>query len=434
MCISYDALSRPKSAGLVATRRDFHAFAEPGWCEFRTASKIVQSLRNSGWQVAWGRSVVAPESRMGVPPEAELRKWFARAREAGAEPAVLRKMEGGFTGVVGVLRAAAPGPVVALRFDIDASPGQESDAPEHPPVRAGFRSHYSEAHHNCGHDGHAALGLAVADALAMMKDQLRGEVRLIFQPAEEGLRGAASMVSANVLKDVDFFFGCHIGAQALGLGEVIVGYENILGSVKLDVRFAGRAAHAALSPHLGRSALLAACTATLSLYAISQHGGGETRVNVGLLRAGTSRNTVAPDAYLAAEVRGETDEIVEYLEVRAIEVLQGCAQTHGVTAEVQKVGGCSPASSSPEAAKIVRRAAQASAVVTRIRDACDFKACDDVAVMMRSVQEHGGMAAYFGLGSPLADGHHTPDFDFDEACLPVGLEVFVNAVVEAIRA
>ncbi len=398
--MSWERAGESKSAqtiNLKDVRRDFHAFAEPAWCEFRTASKVIEALSDLGWDVAYGRDVIAEAHRMGLPEPTELQKWYKRARDNGCNKAVLKNLEGGFTGVVAKLRGVMPGPIIALRFDLDANLGQEASDDEHLPAREGFASQHLGIHHSCGHDGHTALGLAVAKTLTVERESLRGEVRLVFQPAEEGLRGAAAMVAANTLKDVNLFLGCHIGVQALSTGEIIAGYNNILASVKLDAHFTGVAAHAALSPHLGQNALLAACVAAQNLYAIGQHGDGETRVNVGLLVAGTSRNTIASSAYLAAEVRGQSTSIIDYLESRAKQVLQTSAMMYGASVKIEKVGASCPGMSSPKAVEFIRRSAKTVPSVTLVRDICDFKACDDVAVMMDAVQKQGGVAAYFGF-------------------------------------
>lgn len=416
-------LALPPAQQVVATRRDLHRHAEPGWCEYRTAAKVVASLRALGWEVRHGRAVTDSASRLGVPALADLRRHEERAARSGADPEILADMRDGHTGVMGVLRGA-PGPVVALRFDMDANTCAEDSAADHPPVQGGYASLNRGIHHNCGHDGHTAIGLALARLLAEQRTAIRGEIRLIFQPAEEGLRGAAAMVAAGVVDGVDFFYGCHIGVQALRLGEVIAGYRNILASLKLDAEFQGVSAHAAISPHIGRNALLAACVATQNLHALPRHGDGETRVNVGLLSGGDARNAVAAHARLAAEVRADSSAVLETLRDRAMEVLEGAARMHGVSVTTSVAGACGAASSDEALAAQVAKAAAMVPGVTHIRTTADFKGSDDAAAMMAAVQRTGGQAVYIGLGSPLRHVHHHPGFDFDEAVLPLGLALF----------
>jgi aminobenzoyl-glutamate utilization protein A len=425
---SASELGLPLPEQLVAIRRDLHRHAEPGWCEFRTSSKIIRALEFFGWNVRYGRDVVEPDARMGVPSGEELEKFYRRALETGADPKVVNELRGGFTGVVASLKGSQPGPNIALRFDMDANFGTEASTPDHVPAKRGFSSTNPGVHHNCGHDGHVSMGLGVARVLAGLRQRLQGDVRLIFQPAEEGLRGAAAMIAAGALENVEYFLGGHVGVQALKLGEVIPGYRNILASVKIDATFRGVSAHAAISPHVGRNALLAACVATQNLFAIPRHGDGETRVNVGLLSGGDARNAIAASASLSAELRADTTAILNDLEARANDTLRGAALMHGVGVETSKAGTSCAASSDPEMVELIANSARRVAGVTHIKEVSDFKASDDVAAMMAAVQSKGGRAVYFGLGTDLKAVHHSPYFDFDERALPIGVGIFVEAV------
>jgi aminobenzoyl-glutamate utilization protein A len=216
--------------------------------------------------------------------------------------------------------------------------------------------------------------------------------------------------------------------QASKLGEIIPGYRNILASLKFDATFHGRSAHAAISPQVGRNALLAACVATQNLLALPRHGDGETRVNVGSLSGGEARNAIPAHARLSAELRGDTTAILDELEERAQVILRGAALMHGVDVETTRCGASCAASSDPDAAALIAQAARGVQGVTEIGAMQDFKASDDVAAMMATVQSRGGKAVYFGLGTELKAVHHNPYFDFDERVLPIGVGVFVEAM------
>jgi aminobenzoyl-glutamate utilization protein A len=437
MVHDYLALTRelalPVPEQLVAVRRDLHRFAEPGWCEVRTACKVTQVLSALGWTVRLGSDVIDTKARLGVPSQDTLDFFFRKAIETGADPATAEKLRDGLTGVVGILRSQRPGPVVAFRFDMDANSGVESGSAHHAPVRNGFASIHAGIHHNCGHDGHTSLGLALARVLAMKRDELVGEIRLIFQPAEEGLRGARAMVAAGALDGVDYFVGCHLGVQALKLGEIIAGYDNILGSVKLDIEFTGVSAHAAISPHVGRNALMAACVAAQNLMALPRHGAGDTRINVGFISGGESRNAVPATARLSIELRADRTAALEYLKEAADRVISGAAIMHDVRWDARPVGESCAASSDVELAQLVAAAARKIPEVTDVRDRADFKASDDAAEMMRTVQSQGGKAVYFGVGTPLNAVHHNPLFDFDERALGIGLKTLTR-VAQALEA
>lgn len=150
----------------------------------------------------------------------------------------------------------------------------------------------------------AAAGLGTAIILSEIKDRLSGTVKLIFQPGEEGSRGAAAMEAAGILEGVDYIFGGHIGFQARRSGDLICGTRGFLATTKLDVTFAGKPAHAGSAPEEGRNALRAAAACALNLHAISRHGQGASRINVGSLHAGQGRNVIPPNAVLQLEPVG----------------------------------------------------------------------------------------------------------------------------------
>ncbi|WP_053206661.1 amidohydrolase [Jiangella muralis] len=416
---------------MIADRRDLHAHAEPGWCEVRTASLVARRLAGLGYALRVGREVVAAD-RPGLPSAAELTAAYDRALAAGADPEYAALVRDGFTGVVATLATGRPGPVVALRFDIDANYGHESADPAHTAERGGYRSRTDGVHHSCGHDAHTAIGLAVARELAdaVAAGRLSGEIRLIFQPAEEGLRGGPAMVAAGVADGIDVLLGCHIGVQARATGEVVAGYRRILASHKFDVRFRGRNAHAGISPHEGRNAVQAAAIAVQNLLAISRHGDGETRVNVGTIEGGETRNSVPAHALLRCEVRADDNAILGYLRDRVDGVVLGAAAVTGVEASVETAGGAAGADSTPALAAVVARAAAGVDGVTRVRDTADFKGSDDMSSFMNAVQAAGGQAVYFGLGSRLGDVHHAPGFDVDDDALVIGRDVFLGCLRE----
>lgn len=130
---------------------------------------------------------------------------------------------------------------------------------------------------------HTAIGLGLAHVLKQYAAQLNGVIKLIFQPAEEGTRGARAMVAAGVVDDVDYFTAIHIGDRRAG-GTVVCGGDNFMATTKFDVQFSGVAAHAGGKPEDGRNALLAAAQAALGLHAIPPHSAGASRVNVGVCR------------------------------------------------------------------------------------------------------------------------------------------------------
>jgi aminobenzoyl-glutamate utilization protein A len=416
---------------IIGYRRDFHKYAEPGWCEFRTATLVARRLTDLGYEVQLGREVVKDEDRMGLPSPEILEECWQRASQEGGDPAFLEAVRGGFTGVVGIFRHG-DGPTVGLRFDMDALELDESQSQDHRPAREGFASVNREAAHACGHDGHIAAGLGVAEVLMRLKDQVQGTVKLIFQPAEEGVRGARAMVGAGVVDDVDYLLGHHL-YSSWKVGEINPGRSGYLATSKFDAFFTGAPAHAGGKPNEGKNALLAAATASLSLYAIPRHRDGATRVNVGRLEAGTSRNIIPAHAHLVIETRGASAELNDYMYGSAMRVLAAAAAMHDCTLEVRAMGSAQSADSDPDLMERVERIAQTVGEFT-IRPAEPGGGSEDFTTMMAWVQQHGGKATNIGIGADLGGwGHHTPEFDFDERALGLAVKLLSATVLDLMK-
>ena len=278
---------------IVKWRRDFHAYPETGFLEIRTASIVARILADLGFRLQLGKEVMAKEYCMGMPSEEEIKSHVQWAKENGADFEFLPYFQEGFTGIVATWDTGKKGPVVAFRFDMDALPIHETEAEEHVPNSEGFRSRVPGVMHACGHDAHTAIGLGLASFIAAHHGKLSGKIKLIFQPAEEGTRGAKSMVKAGVVNDVDYFIATHIGT-GIPHRQFLAANNGFFATSKLDIRFMGIAAHAGGEPEEGKNALLAAAAAALNIHAISRHSKGASRVNVGELHAGSGRNIV-PD-------------------------------------------------------------------------------------------------------------------------------------------
>lgn len=411
---------------LVGYRRDFHQYPEPAWTEFRTASKVIEFLRSWGYSIKMGAEVIAEKGMMGVPYQDHLTYCMKRAIEQGADPELVKRMEGGKTGVVAELDCG-PGPVIAFRFDMDSNDIQEIETDEHRPFREGFSSKNPKAMHACGHDGHVTIGLGTAEILASMKEQLSGKIRLIFQPGEEGVRGARAMVEAGVVDDVDYIIGGHIGFKAQYNGDFICATGKFLATTKLDVIFKGVPAHAGAAPQEGKNALLAAAAASLNLHAISRHGEGASRINVGVLEAGQGRNIVPPNALLKLETRGETSDIDQYMVEETKRIVRAAADMYDVDCEVKVMGGTSSGESDLEIAKTLQEVAGKISYFTNIVKYMDFGAAEDFAHLMSTVQKRGGKGTYYMLGANRAAGHHDNRFDFNEDVLAAGVELNVRS-------
>ncbi len=401
----------------VRLRRDFHRYPENGFCEFRTASIIIQYLRSLGYDVKFGGEVVDEASLLGVPSDEILTSEKERAVREGADPDLCDLLDRGRTAVVATIRGKKNGSssVVAFRFDIDSNELTESDYESHLPMKLGFRSAHECLAHACGHDGHTAIGLTLARILNEYIDEFSGTIKLIFQPAEEGVRGAEAMVAAGVVDDVDYFFSGHLGLGANKSGMLCTASGGFLCASKFDAFFDGKSAHAGNAPQEGNNALLAAAQASLALHSISRHGEGASRINVGVISGGSGRNVIPEHAIIKFETRGQTQEINDYMIRRAEQIVSSSAKMYDVDARMVCVGKARAFELfDEEFAAQMYDVANEFGIFDDVRKYIDFNASEDCTSFMTRVCERGGKSAYMLFGSDLADKHHTPDFDFDE--------------------
>lgn len=401
------------AAALSAERRLLHAHAESGFTEFWTASHVAKALQDAGWEVKVGKDIMNKDFMMGLPDPKVLAKCRDRALAEGADPTLVARMEGGFTAVAGIM-SNGPGPVNAFRFDMDAVDVQESVDPEHFPAREGFVSVHDGAMHACGHDGHTSIGLALARMLAADKAAWKGTIKLVFQPAEEGVRGARSISESGFLDDVENVMAGHLGILPDGADRFHCGVGDFLATSKLDFHFLGIPSHAGMSPEKGKSALLAAAATAVHLSGISRHGGGATRINVGRIEAGTGRNVVPEKGMLALETRGADSNLNAYMEEEAIRIAEGQAHAYGVSLKVERAGGALSSVSDPGLMELAADCATEAGYGRISHEALPLGGSEDFSYMMEKVRSHGGRALYVVFGSNLAGPHHNGRFDFRE--------------------
>jgi aminobenzoyl-glutamate utilization protein A len=257
---------------------------------------------------------------------------------------------------------------------------------------------------------------------------------MLFQPAEEGVRGAAPMVAAGACDGVDALLAIHLGF-GLPSGALAAAATELIATSKFVVRFTGRAAHAAKAPEQGRNALLAAATAAVNLHALPRFSGAVTRVNVGRLQAGAAANVIAEHAELAYETRADTAEVAEELQRRAVLVVRAAAAMYEVEVDQVRTGYATAATTDPEV--IAALTAAGGDQLPQVRPRHPLGASDDASLLMQAVQQAGGVAGYAIVGSDGPGPHHSPHFDVDEAVLPLAvswLERLVRAGELPIRA
>lgn len=414
------------SQRLMNYRREFHRYPESAWCEFFTTSRIAGQLQALGYELCFSDTIIARDTIMGR-DEASVAKAQERAITWGAQLEYLAQMDG-VTGVGAILDTGRPGPVIALRFDIDAVDVMESQEDSHRPRFLGFASLAPGVAHACGHDAHAAIGLGVAEALAANKDQLCGKIKFLFQPAEEGCRAGKAIAESGWLDDVDYFFATHIGMNVPS-GTLVCDPQHFLCSSKFDLHFSGKPAHAGIEPNAGRNALAAACTAVSQMLAIPRHRDGMTRINVGQMHAGDGRNVVPANAVLMGETRGENRELNSYMYQQVEQIAQAAAMMHGVKVEIKAQGEAIGLDNDRELVELMCRIGARSGFAEILREK-DFGASEDAGFLVERVQAQGGKAIYCLVGSNLTAGHHNGDFDIDESRMLPAVKLFINAIGE----
>lgn len=411
ICEMEKAMSSQRYEELVMLRRKFHQCAESGWLEFETTIKIVAYLKELRLEVKYGKEIHGQRQGLATQVQMDKHKTNIEYLKNNFDAEEILQ---GYTGAVAILDTKIPGPTIALRFDIDANDIEETKV-EHRPARDGFASKNKGMMHACGHDGHIAIGLVTAKYMVSRQKDLIGKIIFIFQPAEEGVRGAKSVVQSGILDNVDYILSGHIGFMGRE-NEIICGVGGFLATNKLDVYFHGQSAHAGAYPELGRNALLAGANCATNLHTLTQYSGGMSRINVGTFHGGTARNVVPSDAKLELETRGETQEINEDLSRRTVEMIEASAKMYGVSCEVVEVG-------SAPAYKYVENefSAHVHELLKKqgfnVKENAFLGASEDVTYMFHEVEKNGGKALYLIFGTKLSAPHHHPSFDFSEEVL-----------------
>ena len=349
-----------------------------------------------------------------------------RAVSEGAREDIVRAANG-YPGVIGIIDTGNPGPTYAFRFDMDCLPYDEYDGKDYRPSEESYRSVHPGNVHACGHDGHTAIGLSLAETIMGDIDSYKGKIKLIFQPAEEVYFGAASIVSKGHLDDVDQVMIVHVALSAenepLKSRSLCCGVKDFMGCTQLDVTFHGEGAHPCGAAQEGKNALLAAASAALNLHAIAMHEKGLGRVNVGFIRGGDVTNLICPECTIGLEYRGQYREISDYMRRRVFDVLDGSARQYDLNYTYVDYGEIPAGMSSDELMEAVREEASKVPWFEKVWLEGNVGGSDDAAVMINYVQDNGGTGTYIGLGCDTTGPVHNPKFDFDEDCLAPCVEL-----------
>lgn len=330
------------------------------------------------------------------------------------------------TGIVATITSNRPGPVLAIRADMDALPIQEEN-------EVSYRSQHDGLMHACGHDGHTAIALGTAYYLSQHRDDFAGTVKMIFQPAEEGPGGAKPMIEAGVLKnpDVDAIIGLHLWNN-LPVGTVGVRSGALMAAVEcFYCTILGKGGHGAMPHQTVDSVVVAAqiVTALQTVVARNVNPLESAVVTVGELHAGTAQNIIADTARMSGTVRYFNPALAELMPQRIEQIITGVCQSQGASYDLDYVQLYPPVINDAGIAELVRSvAADVVETPVGIVPECQTMGGEDMSFFLQAVP-----GCYFFLGSAnpaknLAYPHHHPRFNFDETALGMGMEIFVRCV------
>jgi amidohydrolase len=351
--------------------------------------------------------------------------------ETGARVAAIMEEAGcevrrglGRTGVLGVLRGARPGRTMLIRADMDALPVQEAEGRP-------YGSQIPGKMHACGHDGHTAMAAVAARVLARGRDTLAGNVVFAFQPAEETTGGAEPMIRDGALADppVEAAIGIHL-ANTLQVGQVAAQSGPVTAATDgFVLTITGKGGHAA-RPHLSVDPVAVSFqigTAMHTLMTRERSPAQPAVLTIGAIHGGTAGNVIADQVELRGTLRTYDPSLRGHLKERLQALTTGMATAMRASASWQWEEGYPPTVNDAAVTDLVRRAAAAVVGEAGLVEHEASLGGDDMAYFCAAVP-----GCYFRLGSAnpqrgLDAPHHSPRFDFDEAALPIGVEVLVRA-------
>jgi amidohydrolase len=398
-----DRLTTELNPQVVAWRRDFHKNPELGNREVRTSKVIADELRKLGYAVTTNVAT---------------------------------------TGVIGVLRGGRPGPVVALRSDMDALPvAEQVELPFKSTTKAMWNGVETGVMHACGHDNHMAILLGTATALARMKDRLPGTVKVIFQPAEEGappgeVGGAEQMLKENAFENpkVDAVFGLHVFALPAGTvwyrpGPMMASQDNFI------IRVKGRQTHGAV-PWGGIDPIVVGSQIVMAMQTIISRSVNITEapavVTVGRFTGGNRANIVPDQIELEGTVRSFDENVRKDIQARIRTIATNIAEAAGATAEITINTGYPVTRNDPALTERMVPTLRRVVGEKDLRVASLTGTAEDFSFFG---QRAPGMFVFLGV-TPRDQDHtkvaqnHSPLFFADESALPVGVRVMTNLALD----
>ncbi|MFZ5966051.1 MAG: M20 metallopeptidase family protein [Bacillota bacterium] len=373
---------------LMEVRRDFHMHPELGMEEIRTRDKIAGYLEE-----------------MGIPYQIGIAK----------------------TGIVGLIKGKEPGRTVALRADMDALPMvDEKDVP--------YKSQLEGKMHACGHDAHMTILLGTARVLNEMKDNIKGNIKLLFQPAEESVGGAEKMIQQGAMENpkVDVVFGLHVSPE-IPVGKIGVKYGQMnAASDAITIDLYGTSCHGAY-PHGGIDAIVMAgqiITALQTIVSRVADPRDSAVVSIGVIKGGTASNIIANHVEMKGTVRTLLPSTREKVINTIQKIVTQVAEAMGGTGKVTRSEGYCALINDDRMVDLVRENGKELLGNQNVEElSAASLGVEDFAFFLKEAP-----GAFFRVGCRneergiIYDGHSTL-FDIDEGCLPIGVMMQVKNVL-----
>lgn len=370
------------SEELTALRRKLHSEPELSFEEFKTTAFVCEYL-----------------DELGIP---------------------YRKTEP--TGVIAEIQAVPGGKTVALRADMDALPIQQLNT--HVP----YASKFEGKMHACGHDAHTSMLLIAAKALNDVKDQLPGNVRFLFQPAEEAAAGAKAIVAQGAMDGVDNVFGIHIWSQMPTNKVACSPGPSFAAADIIKVKFQGRGGHAAMPEDCIDAAIVASSFVMNVQTVVSRTIDPQSPavLTIGKMVVGTRFNVIAENAEIEGTVRTFHPETRDHIEKSITKYAESVAAVYGATAEVEYIRGTDTVVNEEESAQLVQQITAEAFGSDAVYNEKPTMGAEDFSAYLTKAP---GSFALVGSGNPEKDtewAHHHGNFDIDEDALVTGAELYAQ--------
>jgi len=431
---------RTHSHALAAAALILSAAASPAVAQSKAADPLAAEIETRMTAVmpkvvAWRRDIHEhPELSNQETRTAALVEKHLRALGLEVQPNV------GKTGVIGILRGGKPGPVVALRADMDALPVTELvDLPFKSKVRTMYNGQEVGVMHACGHDNHVAIMMGTAEVLAGMKERIPGTVKFIFQPAEEGLGGAEAMIADGALQNPrpTAIFGLHVWPSALGSLSTRAG-GFMAAADNLDIVVKGRQTHGS-QPWSGVDPIVIAAQIVMGLQTVASRQIDVTSapavITIGMIQGGNRGNIIPDSVVMIGTIRTFDPEMRKEIHLRVKRTVEDIATSGGATARVNvSTGGLitqNDASLLEKMTPTLQRTAGDGGfkIVNPVTGSEDFPAF---------TKDIPGLFYFLGVAPKGMDqksqpANHSPLFFADEAALPTGVRAMTNLAVDYLK-